>query len=145
MAEVSGRELLDEWRHVVESLLGSAASAAGRTELPRDLLGAMRRQVELVQEILESEQTLQHELASRAAAPLDAAFDLLEQTGASLRSQAAALSTAGEALRDTARLIETQADVFERTVGLLREPAEMAKAAAGLKRHGAERDDEKRA
>ncbi len=44
MSDRSGRELLEEWRGVMESVVSSAASAAGRPELPRELLGAMQSQ-----------------------------------------------------------------------------------------------------
>jgi hypothetical protein len=142
MTEPGGHELLEEWRGVVESLLATAATATGHSEVPRELLGAVRRQLELMQEVLERERGLQRELASRAAAPIDAIFDLLEQSGASLRSQAEALEKAGEALQETAHLIESQAALFERTIAVLREPAEMAKAAAGLPRRHAKGAEE---
>jgi hypothetical protein len=134
VAELGGRELLEEWRGVVESLMASASSAAGRTELPRELLAAMRRQYELMQEILEREQRLQRELAGRAVAPFDAVFDLLQQTAVSMRSQGEALERAGAALEESGRLFAGQAELFERTIALLREPAEIAKTAAGLAR-----------
>ena len=137
MPEPSGHELLEEWRRVFESLLASAGAATGTSEIPRELTGAMHRQVELMHEILEGEQRLQRGLASRAAAPFDAVFDLLERSGASLHSQAEALAGAGAALQETALLIESQAVLFEQTITLLREPGEMAKAAAGLPRRHA--------
>jgi hypothetical protein len=134
MSELSGRDLLEEWRGVMESLLASAGAATGRSEMPRELLGAMRRQLELMQEVIDREQQVQRELASRVVAPFDAIFDLLEQTGGALRGQAEALASAGQALQDTARLVESQADLFERTIGVLRQPTELAKSAAGLPR-----------
>ena len=139
MSELGGRELLEEWRGVMESLLASVSTAAGRGEIPRDLLGAMHRQFELMQEILARERQVQRELAGRVAAPFDAAFDLLEQTGASLHAQAQALAAAGQALQDTAALIDSQAELFERTVGVLRQPADLAKSAAGLPRRQAKK------
>ena len=138
VSELNGRELLEEWRGVMESLLASAGAVTGRPEISHELLGAMHRQLELMQQVLDRERQLQRELASRVAAPFDAAFDLLEQTGASLRGQAEALASAGQALQDTARLIETQADLFERAIGVLRQPSELAKSAAGLPRHGSD-------
>jgi len=117
---------------VMESLLATAGLAGGPTELARELQGAMRRQFELMQEVLDGERRLQRELAGRVLAPLDTVFELLEQSGASLRGQAAALAAAGQALKDAARLLEAEAEVFERAIGALRQPAEMAKAAAGL-------------
>lgn len=134
MADLSGRELVREWQKVMDSVLSSAASVGGSTGIPRQLLEPMQRQLELVQEVIEREQRLQKQLAGRVLAPFDAIFDLLEQSGQMLRSQAEALETAGRALEETARLANIQADLFERTVGAMREPAEVAKSAMGLER-----------
>ena len=131
MPELSGRELLYEWRRLMDSVI---ASTAGRSGLPRDLLGAMQRQLELVQEVIERERRLQKELTGRLVAPIDAVFDLLEETGATLRRQAEGLEAAGRALEETAGLMTRQAELFERTIGTLRLPAELAKAATGLDR-----------
>jgi hypothetical protein len=132
--ELSGRDLLAEWRRTMESVVDSATSLGGKAELPRQLLGPMQRQLELVQEVLERERALQREVAGRLIAPVDAIFDMLEQSGLMLRKQAEALEAAGQALEDTAGLVKTQAELFERAVGALREPAELAKSAAGLER-----------
>jgi len=110
------------------------SSAAGRSEVPRDLLGVMQRQLELVSEVVERERRMQGELAGRLLAPVDAAFDLLAETGAALRAQAETLEAAGRALEETAGLMKRQAELFERTVGALRQPAEFARAATGAKR-----------
>ncbi len=118
----------------MESLVASAASVGSRAELPRQLLEPMQRQLELVQEVIERERRLQREVAGHLVAPVDAIFDLLEQSGVMLRKQAEALEAAGRALEETARTVATQAELFERTIGVLREPTELAKAAAGLDR-----------
>jgi hypothetical protein len=131
MAERSGRELLEEWRALMESLI---ASAGGGAELPRNLLRAMQHQVELVQEIIERERRLQRELAGSLIAPIDAVFDLLADSGATLRRQAEAVEAAGRALEETAGLMKQQAELFERTIGTLRQPTELAKAATGVAR-----------
>jgi hypothetical protein len=132
--ELNGRELLREWRQLVDSVIASAASAGGRSELPRNLLRATQRQLELVQELVERERRLQRDLAGSLIAPIDAVFDLLEQTGGTLRRQAETLESAGRALEESAGLMKHQAELFERTIGTLRQPAEFAKAAAGLER-----------
>lgn len=134
MPDLSGRELLSEWRKLMDSVVASAASVGGRAELPRQLLEPMQRQLELVQEIIERERALQRDIAGRVLAPVDAIFDLVEESGHVLRRQAEALEAAGRALEDTARLVKTQAELFERTIGALREPTELAKVAAGLER-----------
>jgi hypothetical protein len=140
--ELSGRELLYEWRRLMDSVIASAASTAGRSGLPRDLLGAMQSQLELVQEVIERERQLQRELTGRLVAPVDAVFDLLEEAGATLRRQAEGLEAAGRALEETAGLMKRQAELFERTIGTLRQPAELAKAATGLERRS--KDSESR-
>jgi len=132
--ERNGRDLLNEWRRLMDSVVASAASAAGRSSLPGDLLGAMQRQLELVQEVIDRERRLETDVAARLLAPIDAVFDLLEETGASLRRQAEALESAGRALEESAGLMKRQAELFERTIGTLRQPAELAKVVAGLER-----------
>ncbi len=134
MPELSGRELLGEWQKVMESLVASTGSVGSRAELPRQLLEPMQRQLQLVQEVVERERRLQRQLAGHLVAPIDAVFDLLEQSGVMLRKQAEALEAAGRALEETAQLVATQAELFEHTIGALREPTELAKAAAGLDR-----------
>jgi hypothetical protein len=133
MADQGGRDL-GEWRRLAESLAASAASAAGNSAIPKDLLRVSQRQVELLQEVIQRERSRQGELAGIVTAPIDALFDLMEETGATLRLQAEALASAGRALEETASLMSRQAERFERTVAALRQPADMAKAAAGAKR-----------
>jgi hypothetical protein len=118
----------------MHSMFDAAASVTGRADLPRQLLEPMRRQLELVQELVERERRLQKEVASRLAAPVDAIFDLLEESGSALARQAEALEAAGRALEETAAVMKGQAALFEHTVARLREPAELAKAVAGLER-----------
>jgi hypothetical protein len=127
MPDLPGGELLQEWRRLMESLAGK-----GKAELPRQLLEPMQRQLEIVEEVLERERRLQGELVGRVTAPLDAVFDLLEESATVLGKQAEALEAAGTALQDTARLVKHQADLFERTVSTLRAPTKAAKAIAGV-------------
>jgi Mg2+ and Co2+ transporter CorA len=134
MAEPSGRDLLGEWRRLMDAVVSSAASLGGRAELPRQLLEPMQKQVELLQEVIERERRLQRQVAGLVLAPFDAVFDLLAESGQTLHSQAEALETAGRALEDTAALARRQAELFERTITALREPAELAKVVAGLER-----------
>jgi uncharacterized protein YukE len=134
MPELGGQELLGEWRKVMDSLLASASSVGGRADITRQLLEPMQRQLELVQKVIERERRLQKRIAGVVLAPMDAVFDLLEESGVTLREQAEALQTAGRALEETAGLVKTQAELFERTIAALREPAERAKMVAGLPR-----------
>ncbi len=129
MPELPGNDLLREWQAAIRSL----ASAASRSpEIPRQLLAPLQRQVELVEAVLERERRLQGELLSRAFAPLDAVFDLLEQSAGALRSQSRALSESARALEQAAEMMEVQAELFERTIGVLRQPGEIVKRTAGL-------------
>ena len=59
MPELSGRELLREWQQLMDSMIAVRASVAGRSELPRQLLKPMQRQLELLQEVIEREHRLQ--------------------------------------------------------------------------------------
>lgn len=81
-------------------------------------------------EPLRREIALAQEMTRQAVAPVDAVFDLLQQTGAMLERQAEALEAAGAAISETAALVRGQAELFERTVGTLRQPVELAKSAA---------------
>lgn len=132
MPDLSGLDLLTEWRKAMGALIGSATAVGQRAELPRQLIEPLQRQLELIQEVIERERALQREVAGRLLAPVDAVFDLLEQSGLMLRRQAEALEAAGRALEDTAALVKTQAELFERTISTLREPTEFAKAAVGI-------------
>lgn len=133
MPDLSGRDLLREWRQLMEAVIASATSATARKDLPAELVGAMQRQLELVQEIVDRERRLQGDLATRLLAPLDAIFDLLEQAGATIRGQAEALEDAGRALEESASLMKRQAELFERTIATLRQPAERAKGTGRAK------------
>ena len=143
MPELSGRDLVREWRKLMDSMVASAASAGSRAELPRALVEPMQRQLELVQELIERERRLQKQLTGLVLSPVDAIFDLLEESGLMLRRQAEALEAAGRALEDTAGLVKKQAELFDRTIGALREPTELAKAAVGLDRRPRKSDGRK--
>jgi hypothetical protein len=55
MPEPGGHDLLREWQAAMQSVVSSAASAAGGAELPHQLLAPMQRQLELVEEVFERE------------------------------------------------------------------------------------------
>jgi hypothetical protein len=132
MPELSGSELLKEWRKVTEAVVSSAAAVTGHaSEVPRELLAQAQRQLELVEEIVDRERRLQRDVADRVLGPLDAAFDLFQQSSAMLARQAEALQSAGRAIETTAGLMRAQSELFEQTVRALREPVQIVKAAAG--------------
>jgi hypothetical protein len=116
MAE-GGRDLIREWAAAIRSV-----------PLPHQLLVPLQKQAELMQEVLERER----DLMSRAFAPVDAVFDLLEQSGAALRKQAESLSESARALEQAAELMRAQAELYERTIRTLRRPSELVKAAARI-------------
>lgn len=141
VSEPGSRELLHEWRKVMDSIVASVASVGGRSDLARQLVEPMHRQLELVQELIERERRMQKELAGWLLGPVDTVFDLLEETGQLLRGQAEALQAAGRALEDTAGLAVTQAELFERAIATLRKPTESARAVAGLERRARKSDN----
>ena len=122
MADGGGLDLLREWQSAMQSVV------------PRQLLGPLKRQTELIQDVLERERTFQREVLGHVFAPIDAVFDLLEQSAATIRRQADALEQAARALEETAVLMKAQAELFERGVQTLREPAELARSAARLEK-----------
>jgi hypothetical protein len=95
MPEGGGPDLLREWQSAMQSVI------------PRQLLAPLRRQTELIQDVLERERRFQRELLGLLFAPLDAVFDLLEQSGATIRQQAEALhvSRTGMTVCDTTILV----------------------------------------
>jgi hypothetical protein len=130
---VTDRDLLHEWQAATQSVARTIASAVGGgSDATRQLLSPLQRQAELLQEILEAERRIQREVLGRALQPMDAVFDLLEQSGAAMRGQAEAMEHAAEALEQTAVLMKTQAELFERTIQLLREPSRRLESAAGI-------------
>ena len=94
----------------------------------RELLHECQR---LLDGVVERERRLQSDLTGYVLAPVDAVFDLLEESGATLRRQSEALEAAGRALGETAALMQSQAELFERAIGTLRQPAELARATSG--------------
>ena len=128
-----GKDILREWQDAMQAIAGAAKGAAGRAELPKALLTPMQRQLELLQEVVERERALQGELAGRLLDPIDAVFDLLEESGKTFRAQAEALEQAAAALEQTATLMQTQAEIYDGTIRALREPADLARRAAGAK------------
>jgi len=132
MPDFSGRDLLREWEKGMQAMVDAATSLTGRPELPSQLLEPMQRQLELVQQVVERERELQRDLTARLLGPIDAIFDLLEQSGAAMSRQAEALAAAGRALEETSTLMKGQAELFEQTVSTLRRPTDLAKSVAGV-------------
>ena len=89
-----GRDILREWQDAMQSIAGTARATAGRTELPKALLTPMQRQLELLQEVVERERSIQAEVFGHLLDPIDAVLDLLEESGKTFRAQAEALEQA---------------------------------------------------
>jgi len=134
-----GRDLLHDWQDAMQSIVSAAKGAAGGSELPKAMLAPMQRQLELVQEVVERERKLQGEVFGHLLDPIDAVFDLLEESGKTFRAQADALEEASAALGQTAKLMQTQAEIYEGTIKALREPADLARRVAGAKPKSKER------
>ena len=112
MSDRPDRDLLNEWQTAMQSVAHTIASTAGGgTDATRRLLSPLQRQAELFQEMLEAERRVQRDVLGRALQPLDAVFELLEQSGAAMRGQA---------------------ELFERTIQVLREPSRRLELAAGI-------------
>jgi hypothetical protein len=120
MADGGGLDLLRDWQSAMTSAI------------PKQLLDPLKRQTDLIGDVLERERRLQREVMGRLFAPIDGMFDLLEQSAVTIRQQAEALEQAAHALEDTALLMKAQADLFERGVKTAREPADLARSVAGL-------------
>jgi len=127
MPDNGGLDLLRDWQSAMQSVI------------PKQLLGPLQRQADLIQEVLEREQRLQREVLGYVFAPFDAVFDLLEQSGTTFRRQAEALEQAAQALEETAVLMKTQAEIFEAGVRAIREPANLARSVAGLEKRPAKK------
>ena len=128
VVEHEGHDLLGEWQAAIRGLAGLS------TGIPRQVLAPLQKQAELIQEVLDRERRMQRELLTRAFAPLDAVFDLLEQSGEALQRQSQALRESARALEQAAEMMEVQAGLFARTVAVLREPGEIVKRAGGVPR-----------
>jgi|SRR5215216_1146953 len=128
-----GKDILREWQDAMQSIAGTARGATGHSELPKALLTPMQRQLELLQEVVQRERDLQGELLGHLLGPMDAVFDLLDESGKTFRAQADALGEAAAALKQTASLMQAQAEIYNGTVRALRKPTDLARQAAGAK------------
>ena len=120
MPDGGGLDLLRDWQSAMQSVI------------PKQVLGPLQRQADLIGDVLERERRLQREVLGHVFAPFDAVFDLLEQSATTFRRQAEALEQAAVALEETAVLMKAQAEIFERGVRAIREPADVARSVAGL-------------
>jgi hypothetical protein len=74
-------DLLTAWQHAIRDLGGVAASlASGPAAAASDLVRPLQHQTGLLQQVLQRQLEFERELIGRAAAPLHAAQDLVDQT-----------------------------------------------------------------
>jgi hypothetical protein len=82
-------DLLKAWQHAIRDLGGVAASlASGPAAAASDLVRPLQHQAELLQQVLQRQLEFERELVGRAAAPLHAAQDLVDQATGTFRAQA---------------------------------------------------------
>ena len=116
-------DLLKAWQRAVRDLGGVAASlASGPAGAASDLARPVQRQAELFQQVLQRQLEFERELLGRAAAPLHAAQDLVDQATGTFRAQAISFRAASTTVGQLAGLIDQQADLLERAGTLMRDP-----------------------
>ena len=118
-------DLLKAWQHAIRDLGGVAASlASGPAGAASDLVRVrpLQHQAELLQQVLQRQLDFERELVGRAAAPLHAAQDLVDQATDTFRAQATSFRAASTTFGQVAGLMDQQADLLERAGNLMRDP-----------------------
>jgi hypothetical protein len=115
----------------MESVVAAVASVPGGSAVGRQLLEPLTQQTELLRQAVEQQQRIQAQLVERAFAPVDAIFDLLENTGAMMREQAEALHQAAQGVERAAEVTRMQAELFEGATRAARLPSDAVRSVAG--------------
>lgn len=116
-------DLLKAWQHAIRDLGETAASlASGPAGAASDLVRPLQHQAELLQQVLQRQLEFERELVGRAAAPLHAAQDLVDQATDTFRAQATSFRAASTTFGQLAGLMDQQADLLERAGTLMRDP-----------------------
>ena len=116
-------DLLKAWQHAIRDLGGVAASlASGPAAAASDLVRPLQHQAELLQRVLQRQLEFEGELVGRAAVPLHAAQDLVDQATGTFRAQAISFRAASKTFGQLAGLMNHQADLLERAGTLMRDP-----------------------
>jgi hypothetical protein len=116
-------DLLKAWQRAIRDLGGVAASlASGPAGAASDLARPLQHQAELLQQVLQRQLEFERELLGRAAAPLHAAQDLVDQATGTFRAQAISFRAASITFGQLAGLMDQQADLLERAGSLMRDP-----------------------
>ena len=116
-------DLLRAWQHAIGDLGAIAASlASGPAAAASDLVRPLQHQAELLQQVLQRQLEFERELVGRAAAPLHAAQDLVDQATGTFRAQATSFRAASTTFGQLAGLMDQQADLLERAGTLMHDP-----------------------
>jgi len=116
-------DLLKAWQHAIRDLGGVSASlASGPAGAASELVRPLQHQAELLQQVLQRQLEFERELVGRAAAPLHAAQDLIDQATGTFRAQATSFRAASTTFGQLAALMDQQADLLERAGTLMRDP-----------------------
>ena len=100
----------------------AASLASGPAGGASDLARPLQHQAELLQQVLQRQLEFEHELLGRAAAPLHAAQELVDQATGTFRAQAISFRAASTTFGQLAGLMDQQADLLERAGTLMRDP-----------------------
>lgn len=100
----------------------AASLASGPAGAASDLVRPPQHQAELLQQVLQRQLEFERELVGRAAAPLHAAQDLVDQATDTFRAQAASFRAASKTFGQLAGLRDQQADLLERAGTPMRDP-----------------------
>ena len=87
-----------------------------------ELARLLQHQAELVQQVLQRQLEFERELLNRAAAPVHATLELMDQAVETLRAQAISFRTAATTFRQLASLMDQQADLLQRAGATMRDP-----------------------
>src|SRR3954451_13910671 len=99
---VEPTDVLRSWQDVLKQLggvAGSLGSAAGQSDLVKQLTGPLQHQAELVEQALRRQFEYERDLAGRLLAPLNALVDALEQTSTAMRTQSQAFDAASASFK----------------------------------------------
>ena len=125
-------DLLGAWRELAQQMRGLAGSIAGQAGQGIDVLGALQRQGELIEQVLKRQLDIEQDLVRRALAPAEVTLKALDGAPDAMRAQAGAFRAAATSFSQAADLLELQATALEQTLGAVRAPVDLV--ARGLRR-----------
>jgi hypothetical protein len=124
------RELLRACQDAILDIAGTAVSAASvPADIAGQVLGPLHRQAELLEQVVQRQLELEHELVDRALAPVRGALDLVDQATTAMRAEANAFRMASGSLAQVADLLEQQVELLEGAIGIVRDPVAALRSA----------------